>query len=453
MSRFAVVAHGMVLWGAVALTAASALQARAAEPQVDAESQKVLDKFGKFYSNLDKFKVDVNVSLTVERQGLQQTQNFEQKFSAERPNKLSYALDSGQLTANVVSDGKDLAVYFSTFGKYAVEEAPPTWSMLFQNPVILGSMGVGNAGAVMMAMLGDDPAKALLDGAKSVEYAGEEDVDGHKCHWLKATQEQFDWQIWIDAGERPLVRKFVPDLQQMFARMAKQNNQPALADTKIQNIVSYKDWDLAPEFGEDAFAFKAPENATEVGSLLEIFGRGPAAEPEPHALLGKPAPPIELELLDGGTLDLASFKGKNIVILDFWATWCGPCLQAMPIIDAVAEKYADKGVKLFAVNLQEGPDEIKPFLEDAELEVPVALDTEGTVAQAYLAEAIPQTVIVGKDGTVQVVTIGLVPNLAKSLSEDLEALLEGKDLAAETLAEFKKKSEAKAGADDAKADE
>ncbi len=51
------------------------------------------------------------------------------------------------------------------------------------------------------------------------------------------------------------------------------------------------------------------------------------------------------------------------MILDFWATWCGPCVRAMPIIDKVAEKYKDKGVLLFAVNIQEKPDEIEKFLE------------------------------------------------------------------------------------------
>jgi thiol-disulfide isomerase/thioredoxin len=431
---------------AVACSATLGALVRADEPKVDAESKKVLDSLGAFYSKLEGFQVDVNVALTIEQQGLKQSQDFKQKFGAERPNKLSYALDSGPLKASVVSDGKELSVYFSTSGKYAVEPAPESWTKLFENPVVLGSMGVGNAGGVMMALLSKDPGGSLLEGTSSVEYGGLVELGDTKCHWLKATQEDFDWQVWIDAGEQPLVRQFVPNLQQMFAKMAKQNNQPALANTKIENVVTYKEWKLDPKFEADAFVFHTPEDATKVDTLLEIFGAG-AATAEPHALLGKDAPPIELELLDGGKLDLASFKDKNVVILDFWATWCGPCVQAMPIIDAVAEKYKDKGVKLFAVNLQEGPDEIKEFLKNAELEVPVALDTEGAVAKAYLADAIPQTVIVGKNGTVQVVTIGLVPNLAESLTKDLDALLEGKDLAAETLAKAKKQADDKPAGD------
>jgi thiol-disulfide isomerase/thioredoxin len=265
-----------------------------------------------------------------------------------------------------------------------------------------------------------------------------------------------DWQIWIDAGEKPLVRKFLPDLGKALAAMAKAQKGPnQLAGVKIANVVSYNDWELDPEFGEDAFAFTAPEDAEKLGSLMEIItggARRPAAEPEPHALLGKPAPQIDLELLDGGKLDLASYKDKNVVILDFWATWCGPCVRAMPIIDKVAEKYKDKGVLLFAVNIQEMPEEIKKFLEETEIDVSVALDSEGATAAAYLANAIPQTVIVGKDGSVQVVKIGVSPDLETALTGDLESLLEGKDVAAATLAEAKARKEAAAKEKDEAAD-
>jgi thiol-disulfide isomerase/thioredoxin len=302
---------------------------------------------------------------------------------------------------------------------------------------------------VTAALVSPDPARQLSSTAESVEYAGEEEVDGTKCHHLKGVGAQMDWQIWIDAGEKPLVRKFLPDLGKALAAMAKaQKGANQLAGMKIENVVTYKDWEADPKFADDTFAFTAPADAEKLGSLMEIISGGPrrAAEPEPHALLGKPAPPIDLELLDGGKLDLASYKGKNVVILDFWATWCGPCVRAMPIIDKVAEKYKDKGVLLFAVNIQEMPDEIKKFLEETEIEVSVALDKEGTTAQAYLANAIPQTVIVGKDGVVQVVNIGVSPDLETSLTGDVEALLEGKDLAAATLAEAKAKKESAANA-------
>ncbi len=416
-----------------------------AEVKIDAESQRVLDAFGKYYSALQGFKVAVNIDLSVDRDGVKQDVKFEQQLAVERPNKFSYVYDGAGGGASIISDGKDLSVYIKPLAKYAVEEAPERLESLFTNPIVMGVLSMGNATPVTAALVSPDPARQLSSTAESIEYAGQEEVDGVKCHHLKATGAQMDWQVWIDAGEKPLVRKFLPDLTKALEAMAKaQPGRAQLAGMKIENVVTYKDWELDPKFGDDAFAFIAPENVEKFDSLMEMFAgaRGPAVEPEPHALLGKPAPAVDLELLDGGKLDLASYKNKNVVILDFWATWCGPCVRAMPIIDKVAEKYKDQGVLLFAVNIQEMPDEIKKFLAETELEVAVALDTEGATAQAYLAEAIPQTVIVGKDGSVQVVKIGVSPDLEASLDGDLELLLAGKDLAAATLAEAKARKDA-----------
>ncbi len=422
--------------------------ALAAEPQIDPEAKKVLDEFGKFYAGLDDLKVTVKINLTIEQQGRKQTQEFEQKITAQRPNKLLYALDASQANAQITSDGKELFAYIEKLGKYAVEEAPPTFDALFQNPIVMGLIGFGNSGGAIVAMLSNDPAAKLLEAPQKVEYGGLVDLGDTKCHLIKATQEQFDWELWIDAGKQPLVRQFVPDLTKAFARAAEGGNR-TFDNVKVTNVASFTDWEIDAKLKADAFAFTLPKDATGFDSLMEMF-TGRPSEPEPHELLGKPAPPVVLELLDGGKLDLASYKGKKVVILDFWATWCGPCVQAMPIIEKVAAKYKDKGVELFAVNLQEGPDEIKPFLEEAKLDVSVALDRDGEVAQAYKAEAIPQTVLVGKDGTVQVVKIGLSGDLADSLSKDLEALIEGKDLAAETLAAAKKKADDKKAAAEAK---
>jgi thiol-disulfide isomerase/thioredoxin len=416
------------------------------EAKIDPKAQEVLNRFGKFYAGLEGFKVKVTISLTVEQKGQNQSQEFIQNFALQKPNKFSYALDSAQGKANIVSDGKEVSLFMSTHDKYAVEEAPQTFTELFQNPIILGSIGFGNAGGVMVALVSDDPTAVMLNGVEKAEYGGIVDLGDNKCHLIKATHEQFDWELWIDAGKQPLVRQFKPDLVKAFARLAKSQDQPSpFAEMKITNVVSYADWDTNPKFDAATFVFKAPADAERVDSMMELVTGRTQEEPAPSELLGKPAPALELELLAGGHLNLASLKGEKIVILDFWATWCGPCVRAMPIIEKVVSKYKDKGVELYAVNLQEGSDEIKTFLEDNKLpDVAVALDKDGKAARDYGANAIPQTVIIGKDGTVQVVKVGLLPNLEQALSKDLDALLEGKDLAAETLAEYKAKQQAKA---------
>jgi thiol-disulfide isomerase/thioredoxin len=133
--------------------------------------------------------------------------------------------------------------------------------------------------------------------------------------------------------------------------------------------------------------------------------------------------------------------GQDIVMLDFWATWCGPCVRAMPDVDAVAEKYADRGLVFYAVNAGEDPATVKEFLAENQLDVPVAMDPDGTVSGLYHVEGIPQTVVVGKDGRVQVVHIGFSGVLGKELAQNIEDLLAGKDLAAEALAESENSDE------------
>jgi thiol-disulfide isomerase/thioredoxin len=141
-------------------------------------------------------------------------------------------------------------------------------------------------------------------------------------------------------------------------------------------------------------------------------------------LVGKPAPDFELDLLDGKKFHLADSKGK-VVILDFWATWCGPCIQAMPQVDKVAHQLESEGVQLVAVNLQETPDEIKAMLERQKWKMTVALDRDGTVANHYKAVAIPQTVVVNRDGTVARLFVGGGPHFEDQLRDAVKAVLAG----------------------------
>jgi peroxiredoxin len=138
-------------------------------------------------------------------------------------------------------------------------------------------------------------------------------------------------------------------------------------------------------------------------------------------LIGKPAPVFELDLLAGGRFKLADQKGQ-VVVLDFWATWCGPCLAAMPQVDRAVRDFKDQGVQLVAVNLEEGPKPIQSMLERHKLDVTVALDRDGVVAGKYQASAIPQTVIIDREGKVVRVFIGGGAHLEDQLRTALRNL-------------------------------
>ncbi len=146
-------------------------------------------------------------------------------------------------------------------------------------------------------------------------------------------------------------------------------------------------------------------------------GRAPGTE---SALVGKPAPDFELVTLDGGRFRLSAHRGK-IVVLDFWATWCGPCSQTLPQIVRAVEKYQDRGVILLAVNLQETSQAINTMLTRLDLKPTVALDRSGSVAEKYAAVAIPQTVIVDGHGNVARLFVGGGPQYVDQVREALQA--------------------------------
>src|SRR4029079_3254953 len=136
---------------------------------------------------------------------------------------------------------------------------------MLKNPLVMGSLNFGNAAVVTAALLNDDPAKQLLEKVQAVKYGGLVELDGAKCHLIEASGEELDWQLWIDAGDKPLVRQFVPDLAKAFALMAKRaKGKSTFENMKISNTVAFKYWEINPKLPADAFVFNAPEGVEKV---------------------------------------------------------------------------------------------------------------------------------------------------------------------------------------------
>jgi len=135
-----------------------------------------------------------------------------------------------------------------------------------------------------------------------------------------------------------------------------------------------------------------------------------------------PAPDGTLQLLDGSTVPLSSFMGQKVVVLDFWASWCGPCRKGLPMVQIVADYFAGSDVAFYAVNLREDAETVKKFFADAGLSLPVALD-DGTLSEAFGVNGIPHTVIIGKDGNIKSVHTGFSDDLDAKLTGEINAAL------------------------------
>lgn len=140
------------------------------------------------------------------------------------------------------------------------------------------------------------------------------------------------------------------------------------------------------------------------------------------ALAGKPAPEFELKTLDGKGVKLSDLKGK-VVVLDFWATWCGPCVVALPKIVKLADEYKPAPLQLVAVNLEQSEAEISKFLTRTKIDPTVALDSDGAVSRLYRVDAIPKTIVIDQEGVVRDVIVGGGDEAEDRLRNALDKLL------------------------------
>lgn len=428
MNRF--VSHIGKIFLCICLLSISISASIYAEVEQDEKSKEMLNKLSTFVKGLNSLEVDVTFSMKMTANGKNNEMSSAQSLSVQKPNKLALALKEGVSGNNVVSDGDSLYTHMPMTQKYSKEDAPETMQDMNDSLLIsLREMGLPVPGLITY-LWADNPTETLVEYASKVSYEGGAEENGKTYHKIRMTMEDADLVLWIADGEQPVIHKIVPDMSKIISRYREQLGEEA-ADLEMSVNIGFENWKLNQEIPAKTFAFTAPEGAELVNSQQDLYAALEPEEPQrpEEAMVGKPAANFKLELLSGGEYELAKEKEKSIVILDFWASWCGPCRQVMPIMESLAEKYKEKGVKVIAVNLRETPGKIKSFLESQGLHATVVLDKDGSIADQYFVSGIPQTVIVGKDGTVQAVHVGSRPDLEEVLSKELETLISGKSLA------------------------
>jgi thiol-disulfide isomerase/thioredoxin len=139
-------------------------------------------------------------------------------------------------------------------------------------------------------------------------------------------------------------------------------------------------------------------------------------------MIGQGAPEFDLMKLDGTPFRLKENRGK-ILIVDFWATWCGPCIRSIPSLIEISKEYKDAGVELVLVNCEEPETRVRPFLERLKSIPTVVLDSDGTVAKQYNVAAIPQTVLIDRDGGIVEVLVGASDENEETLRKKIEGLI------------------------------
>jgi len=147
-------------------------------------------------------------------------------------------------------------------------------------------------------------------------------------------------------------------------------------------------------------------------SEAQPFGKG-----EPPA-----APDFTLKTPAGGELALAQHDGP--IILSFWATWCGPCRQELPLLDALRSELGPQGLQVWAISLEDSPEEAARWMKEKGLSLPIAMG-DAEIRRSYSIGPIPRTVVIGPDKTILRDHTGFSPEHFARLSDDVRLLVGG----------------------------
>jgi peroxiredoxin len=248
----------------------------------------------------------------------------------------------------------------------------------------------------VLTMVNTDTNQTKLAALIASDFGG---ILGSPTHWIELTGGG-RLALAVDKFEPDFILAHQPDYGAIKVPMAQVAVIRTTAPQATAASRALADWQLV----------NAPEPALAAGG----GGNSP--------LLGKDAPTFSLPLLDGDSFDLAAQKG-HIVVLDFWASWCGPCARSLPgIIDLVAGFSKDK-VELVGINEGEAPEQVKRFLAARGLKLTVAMDADQSIGRKYGVDAIPRTLIIGPDGKVVWDHTGYDPDAESSAADIIKKLL------------------------------
>ncbi|MFO1019510.1 MAG: DUF2092 domain-containing protein [Planctomycetales bacterium] len=393
-----------------------------------------MQRLSDFYRGLKSFTVKTSFEVKFGQGSATSVRKADSVLAVQSPDKLALRTQPGEISLDIIDDGESLFVNVPSLKRFAIEKAPPSLADLTSHTVTrrLGGTGVGS---LLFLFSSEQLRQKLCEGVTWYDDRGIEMLVGQKTRHLRFAQPDGEWDLWFDAEKDPLVRQISrsstprPGSNSPVKQSA---NAPRSSTTLTRR---FEDWKLNPPLPPETFEFVSPSDATETQG--DLFAPPSRSGKSPRDFLGKSLPEIKLQRLDGEPFRLADHVGKDVVLLDFWATWCGECRVEMPVVAAIAAEYADKHVATYAVNYRENPRLIQSFLQKYPHKLSVVLDSKGDFTHGLEIEAIPVLLLIDRQGILQAVHIGYNNELKNLLRRELDTLLSGKSLVKLTSSSLK----------------
>jgi peroxiredoxin/outer membrane lipoprotein-sorting protein len=394
MKQIRVTAYWSVVLSAVAICSQASADATT-QPSAHASVDSVLSAMDSAYSALKSAQFNGHIVGRFDAAGQIKNEDVAFTSSFAAPNQFRHEIKSEILLG---STGKNVYSYLSSREAYQNADAPK------------GRASSSDWPASVVRILQDQNPSLLLAISKSA--ADELKQLSSKISLLQPTTVDgvaYDTLRFDDNGDGQTITMLIDPsthlLHEVKTDLRKSFTDAGTADVKAAEVnVQYSNSAPdAPILG-DAFAWTAPAGAMLVSATSAAPGDDGMSD-DVKALIGKAAPDFTLKGLDDKPLKLSDTRG-SVVILDFWATWCGPCVASLPHLDKLYKDQSPNGLKAFAVDLQEDKSRVAGFVQKQGWTLPVLLDTDAVAAGLYKAESIPQTVVIGKDGKIKQIFVG-----------------------------------------------
>jgi TonB family protein len=399
------------------------------------DAKAILKQVAETYKNLRVYHFEGRYTYeqVIESIGLKDEIKREELFvnAAIKPDRSRIESKNTHISVISVSDGKT---------KWTYTPGPNEYTKIEEGPVKLVTGGSTRISAPMahlanstnlltgFSRLTERLGDAKIVGEETMEVGGRRSV----CVVIEAyyfptsagnQSSTMKRKLWIDKGRNIVLRQ----IQDTESRMLWGRNM----NTKTTYVFTVARVD--ERIPESLFAFVPPEGAKEVAELRESpqpAATAPAtAAPRPAPprveLVGKEAIAFGLKDLDGNQTDLQTLKGK-VVLLDFWASWCGPCVAELPHIEKLHKDFKDRGLVTLGVNSEEA-EIARAYVKNKGYTFKTLVDDEREVMRKYGVSGIPQVFLIDREGKVRWRTVGYGPGKEAQLRSAVENVLKGVD--------------------------
>ena len=370
---------------------AGLLLAAPAHSEAAAADLQVLQGVAERYKGLMAYHFEGLVKVELRAMGKPQSQSTPFVIAADGKGRIRDEVTSGPARGMIVSDGRETVTYNAQLGQYTRRKGNA-------DSTIGRSAGMGVGGALVSGFTG------LATGVVAVRRLPNEVVvlDGGKrdCLVLDVTYERSPQQAEVTEEPR---RYWIDGRTQLVLRvraMLKADSPRLGGKVEREETISFRRA-LAnpPVLADSLWAFRPPPGSREVSDFS--MGR----EDQANAFTGKPAIDFSLNDLKGRSHTLKNLRGKT-VLLDFWATWCGPCRLTMPQVAKIHAEYKDRGVEVMSINVGESAKKAGDYIAKNGYAFTTLLDTDRQVSTRYQINGIPTLVVIDAAGKVSDYLVG-----------------------------------------------